>query len=567
MVVVLLLLASAAVAAFYLAYRGKILPGVSLNSLPLENRTVSITVPLVEKYLSVYQHQKLPLQLNEQVVLLTPSEVGFIYDARQTCELAYRVGRTGSLAKRLREAYLAYRYGIDLLPPYQLEVSRLSSYVQALASRYDQPPRDAGFILQNGRLEVTSSQNGLMVEQSSLKLAITSSLANLEFRPLPVEMVLVEPTVSSVALLNFKEGVAELMRTPIQFAYQEQLWTPSPEEILSFLKVGPSELGDSLKLGINQQSVEEYLQKIKPAIEVTADAGVFELNNDRVVKFAFPRDGVTVDVAATSALLHQTISGERGALVIDIAVIITKAPGLANDYGIRDLLGEGVTQYRGSIAGRVHNIGLASQRVRGVLVPPGEVFSFNANVGEITAATGYDQAYIISERKTVLGTGGGVCQVSTTLYKAALAAGLEIVQRYPHSYRVSYYEPAGMDATVYAPSVDLQFKNNSAHHLLIDSEFKPEAWELIFRIYGTDDGREVQIIGPTVTVGGAPPEPIYQEDPSLAPGQVKQVDFAAWGAKAYFERIVTRGEEVLIEETVHTSYSPWQAVFLVGPQE
>ena len=121
-----------------------------------------------------------------------------------------------------------------------------------------------------------------------------------------------------------------------------------------------------------------------------------------------------------------------------------------------------------------------------------------------------------------------------------------------------------MDATVYFPSIDLRLKNNTKEHVLFFYEFNPSISELIFRVYGTNDGREVTLMGPTISGTLAPPEAIYQDDPTLPKGTTKQVDFAAWGAKVNVQRLVRLNGQDLIDETIYSSYSPWQAIFLVG---
>ena len=236
-------------------------------------------------------------------------------------------------------------------------------------------------------------------------------------------------------------------------------------------------------------------------------------------------------------------------------------------YGIFALLGEGKSKFTGSIPGRINNLTLAAQRTSGVLVPPGDIYSFNASIGEISAATGYDTAYIISNGRTVLGEGGGVCQTSTTLFRAILNAGLPIVERHPHAYRVGYYEidsPVGIDASVYQPSLDLRFKNDTPNYVLIEAVWDLQEQSLTFRIYGTPDGRKVEMTEPVVIGQSAPPTPLYENDASLPKGTTWQVDFAAWGAQVSFKRTVTKGGKILYEDIFTSSYQPWRAIYKVG---
>jgi vancomycin resistance protein YoaR len=188
-------------------------------------------------------------------------------------------------------------------------------------------------------------------------------------------------------------------------------------------------------------------------------------------------------------------------------------------------------------------------------------------LGDVTEYTGYKQAYIIQDGKTVLGDGGGVCQVSTTMFRAALNAGLPIIERRAHSYRVGYYEQdaaPGLDATIYTPITDLKFSNDTPGHLLIQTLYEPSRSYLAFEIYGTDDGRQVTITDPVVSSVTPPPEDSYVDDPTLPAGEIKQIEYKAWGARVYFTYKVTKGGETLYEKTFNSNYQPWRAVYLRG---
>ena len=164
--------------------------------------------------------------------------------------------------------------------------------------------------------------------------------------------------------------------------------------------------------------------------------------------------------------------------------------------------------------------------------------------------------------------GGGICQFSTTIFRAALDAGLPIVTRTAHSYRVGYYEQGGnkpgFDATVFAPAVDFQFKNDTDHHILVQTVVDRTNAKLQVDFYGMRDGRKVEISTPVVSnVVPALPNK-YQDDPTLPKGTTKQVDFSAQGATSVFTRKVYKNDKLLIDDVFKSNYRPWQAVFLVG---
>ena len=202
----------------------------------------------------------------------------------------------------------------------------------------------------------------------------------------------------------------------------------------------------------------------------------------------------------------------------------------SNTQGIKEVIGEGKSDYTHSIPGRIYNLLLASDRLHGVLIPQGATFSYVDTVGEISARTGYQPAYVIVNGRTELGDGGGVCQTSTTLFRAALNSGLKISEWHAHAYRVGYYEndsKPGRDATIYAPSVDLKFVNDTPSAILIEVEKDEEKKLLTYRFWGTKDNRIVSISDIKTSGAVGAPAPRYQDDPTLRKGVVRQVDWAA----------------------------------------
>ncbi len=288
-------------------------------------------------------------------------------------------------------------------------------------------------------------------------------------------------------------------------------------------------------------------------------------------------DGQAIDIAKAEEEIFNRMTDilDRKAIMFEITLPVKKIkPAVSleetNNLGIKEFLARGSSQFSGSIANRIHNITLAASRVNGTIVPNGQVFSFNNTVGDVSKLTGYKEAYIIKEGKTILGDGGGVCQASTTLFRAILQSGLPITERYPHSYRVAYYEqgsPPGLDATVYSPSYDLKFKNDTGHAILIQAYTDLQTATLTFDLYGTADGRQATITKPVITNQTLPPEDRYQDDPTLPLGTVKQVDFKAAGAKVTFSRTVEKDGKIILSATFVSNYQPWQAVFLRGTKE
>lgn len=326
------------------------------------------------------------------------------------------------------------------------------------------------------------------------------------------------------------------------------------------------------------EAFNAFIASVSAQINIPVENALFQFSKGKVTAFKPSKSGRTVneDILRTlfsEDLIHALATDTQHVVIpvpVDVIdpIVSTKQ---TNSFGIKERISVGYSEFPGSIPGRIHNVALAASKLHGVLIAPGETFSFNKTVGDISAATGYQSAYIIKDGRTVMGDGGGVCQVSTTLFRAVLHAGLPILERHEHSYRVHYYEDdgskAGLDATVFNPTEDFKFKNDTASYILIQSKTDTTNLTLTIEFYGAGDGRKAEILNHVVSGAIPPPAPLYQDDPTLPVGVVKQVDFAAWGAKASFEYKVTKNGTTLIEQVFTSNYRPWQAVFLKGTKQ
>lgn len=327
----------------------------------------------------------------------------------------------------------------------------------------------------------------------------------------------------------------------------------------------------------SEEQLRSFLSDAEKAIHIDPVDAQFQSANGRVTAFKPSRKGKDIDYDTLSRIISDRIpylvvlgKPEDTQITIPIQTIEPKiTTEKANNLGIKELIGVGTSLFQHSIASRIYNVELAANRLNGIIVKPGEEFSFDKALGDVSAFTGYKQAYIISGGHTILGDGGGVCQVSTTMFRAILNAGLPVTERHAHDYRVGYYEedgPPGIDATVYVPTVDLKFRNTTGHNILIQSVVDPHNLRLTFYFYGVKDGRQVTMTTPVISNVQPAPAPLYRDDPTLPKGIVKQIDFAANGATVTFNRVVTQNGKEIINETYISNYRPWQAVYLVGTQ-
>lgn len=384
-----------------------------------------------------------------------------------------------------------------------------------------------------------------------------------------------------------KEEIATVSAKEIEFGYDDRLFATQAYSIgrtkkfltdsYLILKAYTNGIYLSPSYKYSQSALSKILLPYLESIDQKPVNAQFKFENGKVTTFQPSLEGRTVDWESLDKRILSTgqsiVAAKPKTVKVEIPIKILR-PAVTtesvNNFGIKELIASGSSHFAHSIPSRIFNITLASSRLNGSLVPPGEIFSFDKILGDVSAFTGYQQAYIIKDGKTILGDGGGVCQVSTTLFRGILSAGLPVVERNQHSYRVGYYEqdsPPGFDATIYVPSVDLKFKNDTQHYILIQSAIDYNEQKLEFSLYGTKDEREVFISKPVVSNQIPAPPPSFQDDPTLPKGQIKQVDFEASGAKVEFTRTVKKNGKVIIFDKFTSVYQPWQAVYLRGTKE
>ncbi len=320
-------------------------------------------------------------------------------------------------------------------------------------------------------------------------------------------------------------------------------------------------------LRINQDRLAQILADWATQVDTPSrDARLsFDPNTGQVSVLKPSQTGRSLNVTATAETIRQALATGAQTAILPVETI---RPGVdmarKDDLGIVELVAEGTTSFIGSSPERVRNILVAADKFEGVVIPPGQVFSFNDIVEDVSAANGFEDSLIIWGDRTAVWVGGGVCQASTTIFRAALNAGFPIVERYNHGYVVSWYGAPGMDATIYTPTVDFRFRNDTDHHILIDPTVNTSSGVITYRIWGTKPDREVTIGQGVVSDEEEPGPPVYQRDDTLAAGQTKQVERAQDGMTVTIERTITEAGTTRTDQFV-SRYEPWEAVYLVGP--
>lgn len=253
---------------------------------------------------------------------------------------------------------------------------------------------------------------------------------------------------------------------------------------------------DIIQTKIDPQNIYAWtLAHIQDTATEPEDAKMVTQNN-RVVDFSPGKNGLTPDIRKTTiALLNNLVEKNS---VVSIAGIIRKPQNTLTDtntLGINELLSGGISDFSNSSKNRLANIEAGMQQVKGVIIKPGETFSFGEYLGDVTAAKGFKPEIVIKAEGLVPELGGGICQVSSTLFRAVMQSGMQITQRRNHAFSVSHYFPPGTDATIYTPATDLKFINDTPAHVLIWPYYIDKT-HLAFDLYGTRDSRSVIVDEP-----------------------------------------------------------------------
>jgi vancomycin resistance protein YoaR len=323
-----------------------------------------------------------------------------------------------------------------------------------------------------------------------------------------------------------------------------------------------------LKVDVEANPLRAQIQLLAEELAIRPVNARLEYDSDRggFTELTPSAWGQWLDVEATlQQVLTAAEAEEREVTLPLIPEKPTVSAANAHHLGIEELVAESTTSFEKSSQARMQNIAIATSRFHGVVVEPDGVFSFNAHLGEVSAEGGYEESLIIMGDRTRVGIGGGVCQVATTAFRAAFWGGYPIEERWAHGYRVRAYEPpVGLDATVYAPIVDLRFRNDTPHHLLVQTETDLEARTVAFRFYSTPTGRRVEMEDPVIENRVPHGPDIVEEDPTLPVGTRRQVDWSVDGLDATIVRRAYQGEKLLREDVFFSRYRPWQARFRVG---
>lgn len=549
---------------YNLSFSGRVWKNIYVASINIGGLKPADAAFLLSEKIQVPESIKLASEAQNFDINLKDLEVS--YDFAGSSQRAFALTRTGNFFYDFGNRILLLTSGPkEVGLSVKLNEDKLSKIISVISGQISVDPVSPSVKVVNGKISLNKGKQGHEIDTNLLRANIGRSLAFAQADTLTIPLKETGYQLTDTEATELGSRAEKYIGKKVDAKFEFSNFSFSDNQILELLDP---------KGGYSNDAIGKASFKIAGEIERSPQNPKFGFSEGRVSEFLPAKDGIELEPEKFKEKLVEALdklsAAEEKTISFDIPV--TRTPpetttDKVNDLGIKELIGRGTSRFRGSITSRVHNIQVASARLNGLLIKPGDIFSFNDALGDVSSFTGYQQAYVIKEGKTVLGDGGGVCQVSTTFFRAALNAGLPIVERQAHAYRVGYYEQdagPGLDATVYGPTPDLKIKNDTPAHILIQAKVDPKYYSLVFEFYGTSDGRVATTSKPVITDVVQPGEDLYIDDPTLPAGTVKQTEHKANGAKVTFNYKVERGGVTVYSKKFISNYRPWQAVYLRG---
>lgn len=559
-----------------------IFPGIAVDGVDISSLTLGQAVLKVNANLSYGREGEIQLTNGKEQWSFTPEEIGFHYDPIKAVSEAFSIGRGKDFLSNIQEQLNALRFGVNITPGIVYDQAKAYKAVQEIALKTNIPLIEPSLTLDNTKVKVVKGQTGRSLDINETLKKIEPYLLVQENGSIP--LVVREHTFATVNVEETAKLAESILAEPLTINAANPdagfgPWVIEPENLASLIIIGhqAGEDENNYEITLNRDALIAYITSISPTMQTEPVNARMIFNDDtrqlEVLEQAVVGSTVDIEKSVDSIIEILTSGKHETTLLMQEVQPPVNDKSLAEELGITELVAETTSYFYGSDPARVQNIRAASSSFHGVMVAPGEVFSMADYLTDISLENGYAEALIIVGNQTVEGVGGGVCQVSTTLFRNAFFGGFPIVERHPHAYRVGYYEQqsngwvdtnlAGLDATVYVPLVDFKFRNDTPHWLLMETYMGNNS--LTWKFYSTSDGREVEWWSTGITNVISPPEPIYREDPSLPTGTIEQVDWPVNGATVEVYRTVTRDGEIIDTDTIRTVYTAWPAGYNYGP--
>ncbi len=568
------------------AYQDRIFPNVALGGLSLGGLKEAQARELLENYNETIKKNIYILRFgqaadssNGQELRLSAYGLGeaadisnsqpyYFLNTESSATLAYRWGRTGSWFSRGLEIWQALLGQADQPIELTADFVALENSIKVASTEFLDQAEDAHFVWEKNKLEVIEEKTGKIFDLEEALKKLRQQITRGEIKSIEVKTIYAEPTLKTADLEKLKPTLEKVVKKlPLVIADSAgRTYYFAAEDLLHFLTLAKSAEGE-IYWQVAAEKNQAEAMRLQQYFSLTNQA-TFLVENEKLVFVSKIKRGQGLDIATTFVSINEALKSETRIKKIMATTVDLSQDDLdfsPAELGLKEIVATGESDFRGSPKNRINNIKVGVRSLNGVLIAPGETFSILKALGAISSAKGYLPELVIKQGKTVPELGGGLCQVSTTAFRVALSAGVPIIERYNHAYRVPYYEPAGTDATIYDPTLDFKFKNDFKSYLMFQTEIV--GTKVLYYLWGTSDGRKVVNPKPAVYNIVPPPEKLIIEDAEMSEGETKCTEKPHSGASTSFTQTITRANGEKKETVFASKYRPWQEVCLVGTKK
>jgi vancomycin resistance protein YoaR len=490
------------------------------------------------------------------------SDIGTTIDVSGSVQKAATIGRGDNIVDNLFDRFGLYFSPRNVGLSGTVDSMLLDTTISDVAKKLDRPPVNAGVTVKGSEVTVVEGTDGLVVDQAALRGSLKSLLFSLHSTELRVPMKVLAPAIQAANTSAAVAQVKTMVGDSVRLKLDDQSWTLSLEKVAAAIEFRTEGQGDASRLVpyLSAKKLSAFLKNVGTAAHKESRSATWQTDG-QTASLVPARTGRTLDTEATAAALTEAAlkTSDR----VTTARVKESQPAVTTEkakaMGIVTAIGSYTTEFSGS-AGRLHNVARAGQLISGTLLAPGEEFDFNTIVGARTEAHGFQTAPAIIAGKLEDTLGGGICQVSTTLFNAVFFAGLDVTARTNHSIYISHY-PKGRDATVSWGGPEFRFRNDTANWIMIKAA--SGARSLTFVLYGTSAHRKV-----TYTTsdfyGITPPTVKRVNTNQLLVGDAQVADDGQTGRKCKVVRTVVQGGKTIHNDTFVSSYPMRPRLIEVG---
>ena len=583
-VVLGVLMLGAAVFLYGKRFEGRIFPGVLVNNISVGGLTREEAAEKLERELRFPMDPAFRFTYGDRSWSAAPRELGFVPRTEDMVDEAFRAGRTGGLRDRTSEILTALLYGRQHPARFLFDERVAFNFITKMAEEIDTPMDDPSIVLQGSEVIIQPGKSGLMLDREMTMTLLKIYAENLQAAEIELPVTVLEATEANLG--EQKQILEDLLSRDFILYTNDERGLLSAGEIPADVLAGmidfdPVVTDGTLTIEMTPRTDPFYTRLLELSGDVYKEAKdakfVFDDSRLTLQLIAPAETGRELNIEASLANITEAIraGSNQAEVVLETREPRIKGTETAEELGIRELVHTENTYFFYSDPERIQNIQVGAGKLNGVLIAPGETFSMADAVGEVSKETGYAESSVIFGSETIQDVGGGLCQVSTTLFRAAFNYGLEINERHAHGYRVYYYERlanrsldpglAGLDAAVYLPTLDLKFTNDTPYWLLMETEPNTDLFRLQWRFYSTDVNRYVEYSSTGLTNVVPEGDPVYNENPELAPGAIVQVDWGIDGADVTIYRTVWQDGYVYNQDRFDTHYEAWSDIYEYGP--